>query len=355
MNIVFSIKALNNSGGTERVTAILTHELAERGNNVHIVSFVGGGEKPFFEIDSRVKCHYLAGVKDRHLFPVRDIRRIIKMRRLYKEINPDVVIIVDAGRSFVNIPAAKGYKTITWEHFNVEHNWHWGHSLSRRIAAKHSDVIVALTHHDASVYAGRLGAKRSICIYNPVTIDNSAPSELSQKICMTAGRLTKDKNFIDLVRAWGMTKARQKGWKLRIIGRGELEGMLKEEVERLGISASVEFLPPQKDMPSQYRDASLCAMSSLHEGLPLVLIEAMSMGLPIVCYDSPHGPREVVSDGETGILVKYLDVSALAESLDKVMLNDELRHQMSARALKEVDKFSVKRIVDIWVKLLDEL
>lgn len=355
MNIVFSIKALNNSGGTERVTAILTHELAERGHNVHIVSFIGGGERPFFELDSRVKCHYLAGVKDNHIFPVRDIRRIIKMRRLYKKINPDAVIIVDAGRSFVNIPAARGYKTITWEHFNVEHNWHWGHSLSRRIAARYSHVIVALTHHDASVYTNKLGAGRSLCIYNPVTIDNSVPSALNNKICMTAGRLTKDKNFIDLVRAWSMTKARHRGWKLRIIGRGELENMLKREVEKLALAESVEFLPPQKDMPSQYRDASLCAMSSLHEGLPLVLIEAMSMGLPIVCYDSPHGPREVVSDGETGILVEYLDVKALAESLDKVMLNDELLHQMSRQALAEVDKFSVKRIVDTWEKLLSEL
>jgi glycosyltransferase involved in cell wall biosynthesis len=96
-------------------------------------------------------------------------------------------------------------------------------------------------------------------------------------------------------------------------------------------------------------------MSSHHEGLPLVLIEAMAMGLPIVSYDCPTGPADIVSHQKTGLLVPYLQVEALAEALDKVMLNAQLRQQYHQESLKEVEKFSVKSIVDSWEKVFASL
>lgn len=355
MKIVFSIKALNHSGGTERVTAILSKELVERGHEVHVISFVGGDKETFFEMDSRVKLHYLAPTKDKYPFPIRDIRRIVLMKRLYKQIQPHVVVIVDAGRSFVNIPAAKGYKVITWEHFNVGVNWHLGHRLSRKIAAKHSHLIVTLTAPDAEAYKSKFGAKNAMCIYNPVTIDASQPSPMDKKICVAIGRFSPQKNFVDLIRAWHLTQARKEGWKLRIIGAGEQKNMLEAEIAKLDLHASIEMLPLQKDVVAQYKDASVYAMSSHHEGLPLVLIEAMAMGLPIVSYDCPTGPADIVSHQKTGLLVPYLHVDALAQALDKVMLNEELRAQFHAESLKEVEKFSVKSIVDCWEKVFETL
>lgn len=348
MKIVFSNKALNNPGGTERVTAILSKELAERGHEVHIISFVGSDKETFFPIDSRVKIHYLAPTKDRYPFPIRDIRRIVLMRKIYKEINPDIILIVDAGRSFVNIPASRGFKTITWEHFNVDVNWHLGHRLSRKIAAKYSDLIVTLTEPAAQAYKSQFKAKNAICIYNPVTVDASEPSKLDKKVCMAMGWLGAQKNFIDLINAWHLTKARNEGWKLRIIGQGKQKSMLENRINELGLNDSIEMLPPQKNVVEQYKNASLYAMSSRNEGLPLVLIEAMAMGLPIVSYDCPTGPADIVSHEKTGLLIPYLNVEALAEGLDRVMLNEDLREKFHEESLKEVEKFSVKTIVDKW-------
>jgi glycosyltransferase involved in cell wall biosynthesis len=96
-------------------------------------------------------------------------------------------------------------------------------------------------------------------------------------------------------------------------------------------------------------------MSSHHEGLPLVLIEAMAMGLPIVSYDCPTGPADIVSHEKTGLLIPYLNVEALAEGLDKVMLNKDLREKFQKEALKEVEKFSVKSIVDKWEEVFKTL
>jgi glycosyltransferase involved in cell wall biosynthesis len=204
MKIVFSIKNINHTGGTERVTTILSKALSERGHEVHIVSFTGADQEPFFEIDKRVKLHYLAPTQDKYPFPIRDIRRIKLMRSLYKEIQPDIILIVDAGRSLVNIPASKGYKVITWEHFNVGINWHLGHRLSRKIAAKYSDLIVTLTQPDATAYKEKFKAKNAICIYNPVTINASEPSKMENKICLAIGRLVAQKNFIDVNDAYSV-------------------------------------------------------------------------------------------------------------------------------------------------------
>lgn len=355
MKIIYSIKGLNFSGGTERVTIIEANAMAERGHEVHIVSFVGKGEETFFSVSHKVKCHYLAPPKDCHLFPFRDIRRIVLLRKLYKQINPDFIIIVDAGRSFVNIPASRGYKTITWEHFNVGVNWHLGHHLSRKIAARWSDLIVTLTQPDAEAYKSEFGAKNAICIYNPITIDNSVPSSLTEKVCLAIGRLSPQKNFSHLLKAWAKTKSKDNGWRLLIVGNGEEESMLRSLISKLQLSSSVQLIEKQKDVISLYKGASLYAMSSHHEGLPLVLIEAMSMGLPIVSYDCPTGPADIVSNGETGILVPYLDIDALAASLDKVMLDDSLRKRYSAEALVQVNKFSVPTIVDMWVNTLNAL
>ena len=355
MKIVFSNKAINNPGGTERITSILSKELVERGHEVHVVSFVGKDKETFFEIDKRVKLHYLAPTKDRYPFPIRDIRRIVLLKRLYKEIQPDIVLIVDAGRSFVNIPAARGYKTITWEHFNVDVNWHLGHRWSRKIAAKHSDLIVTLTEPAARAYKTTFKAKNAICIYNPVTVDASEPSKLDNKICMAMGWLGAQKNFIDLINAWNLTKAKDQGWKLRIIGQGKQKQMLESRINELNLNNSIEMLPPQKDVVTQYKNASVYAMSSRNEGLPLVLIEAMAMGLPIVSYDTPTGPADIISHEKTGLLVPYMNVEALGEALDKVMLDEDLRKKFHEESLKEVEKFSVKSIVDKWEEVFKTL
>jgi glycosyltransferase involved in cell wall biosynthesis len=105
----------------------------------------------------------------------------------------------------------------------------------------------------------------------------------------------------------------------------------------------------------QYKNASVYAMSSRNEGLPLVLIEAMAMGLPIVSYDCPTGPADIVNHEKTGLLVPYMNVQALAESLDKVMMNENIRRDFHKESLKEVEKFSVKTIVDKWEEVFKNL
>ena len=355
MKIVFSIKSANSPGGTERVTSVLSKSLAERGHEVHVVSFVGGGEASFFEYDKRVSMHYLSDGRDGHIFPFRDLRRIRLLKKLYKSVNPDIVLIVDAGRSFVNIPAAKGYTTITWEHFNIGVKWHLMHGLSRKMAAKRSDCIVTLTRSDEAGYVNKFHAKKALCIPNPVTIDCKRGDVARKNIVLVMGRIVKQKGQDMLVQAWKQVAAEHPGWKLKIVGEGKMQGQVEDYVRRNGLEKSVEFLSPAKEVVSLYSEAAFFVMSSRFEGLPLTLIEATCMGLPIVSFDCPTGPAHIVKDGETGILVPPEDVDGLAAAMARMMENADLRKRFSENALKQAARYNVDSITDRWENLFREL
>jgi glycosyltransferase involved in cell wall biosynthesis len=353
MKIYFIIKALNNSGGTERVTAIIANELIRRNYEIGIVSIVGAGESPFFEINSNVKCYYAGKKKDNRIFPYKDLARYFFLRKLFKKEKPDIIVIVDAGRSFLKIPASKGYTTITWEHFNVNTNWHLLHPISRWIAAKFSDIIVTLTKQDAENYKKKFGAKNTLCIPNPVTIITDEKTKLTEKVVLAVGRYSYQKGFDLLLDAWN--EVNNNGWKLRIVGSGGMESILKEIIDIYDLHDSVELLPITKNIVDHYKNASIYVMSSRHEGLPLVLIEAMSMGLPIISFDCETGPRDIIENNITGVLVPPLDVNQLATELETLIMDENKRNLFSSNALRLVKKFEISEIVDSWEKLFHDL
>lgn len=351
MKIFFTIKNINYLAGTERVTSILSNALVSRGHEVGIISLIGSGEEPFYSFDERVKLYYLAPPKDRHIFPFRDLRRIRCMRKILLKENPDCVVFVDSGRSYVNVPAAKGFPTITWEHLNIKACNGPKRRLSRILAVKYTDVIVSLTKGDAADYETMFGAPVSICMPNPVTIDTTKKCSLSGKRVLAVGRLDDQKGFDMLLDAWSRIKNRE-GWSLRIIGSGKRYRALMSQIAILGIGDSVEILPPTKDMIKEYTEASIYAMSSRYEGLPLVLIEAMSLGLPIVSFDCEKGPRDIIVPGVTGELVEDANVEKLALSIEKLMNNAQLLKSYSDASLIEAEKYNLNSIVERWEELV---
>jgi len=351
MKIIFTIKNINYLAGTERVTSILSNALVERGHQVGVISLIGEGQEPFYKFDPRVSLFYLAPPVDKHLFPYRDIRRSRKMREILLSEKPDCVIFVDSGRSYVNLPAAKGFPTITWEHLNIKACNGPKRRLSRILAVKHTDAIVSLTKGDADDYVTMFGAPVSICMPNPVTIDTAKKSKLENKRVLAVGRLDDQKGFDMLLDAWAMIQKRD-GWSLRIIGNGKRSKELHAQIAKLGIGDSVEIVPPTKDMVSEYTSASIYAMSSRYEGLPLVLIEAMSLGLPIVSFDCEKGPRDIVVPGVTGELVPPENVPALAASLENLMNNSAKLKAYSTSSIVESEKYNLDAIVTRWEELI---
>lgn len=354
MKIFFSIKSLHLPAGTERATITIANELARRKHDVGIISLEKVAE-PFFSVDSNIQFHYLYHSQDKRPSLVRDFSRRKKLKEIYRIEKPDIVVIVGSGRSFLNIPAARGIKKITWEHFNLNINWHLLHPLSKRMAARFSDCIVTLTQQDAINYEQKFSIRNVVCIPNSISIDDSTPSPLTEKRVLAIGRFVNQKGYDYLIDAWERTENRKHGWKLRVIGNGNLLPVIIEKIKQLQLEDSIEIIHSTNNVNEHYLQSSIYVMSSRYEGLPLVLIEAMAIGLPIVSFDCETGPRDIVEHGVTGILVPVFDVEKLALELDNLMSDEQKRKLFSENALKNVRKFETAKIVDEWEELFQNI
>jgi glycosyltransferase involved in cell wall biosynthesis len=352
MKILFVIRGLSNSGGMERVSTILINELAERGYEMGVVAYQRSNI--FFELHPSVKAHFLYNkTKDKRGGVTRDISRRIELKKLYKLEKPDLIILVGSRYGLINIPHSGDIPKITWEHFNVAHKSSWLHSLARRLAAKTS-TIVTLTKQDAVNYQKKYGAKHTLCIPNPISVDNREKSPLTQKNVLAIGRLARQKGFDMLLNVWKKTKNSKKGWKLKIVGMGK-EKQINEYItliDKYNIGSSVELLPPTKNIAAIYQNASVFVLSSRWEGLPLVLIEAQAMGLPSVSFDCETGPNEIIIDNQTGFLISCFDEEKMAEKLDLLMENEDMRQAFSKAAIEQSKKFSPSAFFDKWEKLI---
>jgi len=173
-----------------------------------------------------------------------------------------------------------------------------------------------------------------------------------EKMVLAVGRLSYQKGFDMLLDIWYQTKCRDDGWKLVIIGQGELLEQLETKKEFLGISSSVEILPANPQIESLYARSSLYVMSSRWEGLPLVLIESTSAGLPIVSFDCETGPRDIVKNGYNGYLVECFNLSDFASIIDKLCEDKELMRKMSDNSRVKSLEFNLESIIKQWNNIL---
>lgn len=354
MKLVFLIKALDNIGGTERVTIQIANELSLRKHDVHIVSLVGN-EKPFFPVLSAVQLHYIHKGSDNSIFPYRDLRRHYRLKKCFAQIMPDVIVVVDASRATFKIPACRPYTTIYWEHFNTLMKSKRMHELSRKLAVKYGDCVVTLTEEDAQSYRQKYNTTKVQCIHNPITIEVPAYVAPTAHQIVAVGRYTAQKGFDWLLQAWNLVQ--DKGdWKLLIVGKGKHTKRLQDYIQQHQLSDSVQLLPPTNNIQQLFASCSIYALSSRFEGLPLVLIEAAACGLPAVAFACQTGPSEIIDHQKTGLLVPKGDVAAFAEALQAMMSNEALRLQYSQQASLYVkEKFAVNTIIDQWETLFKKL
>ncbi len=352
MKIVFTIKSINLGGGSERSTISLANALVERGDEVVIISYTGSDTKPFFRIDSRISLIYLAPQHDPYPVLVREARRIKQLKRVYRQLQPDVIVVIGTTRAFVNIPATRGFKTVHKEYFTVTHRAQLTSNLSRRLTARNSDAVVVLSDYDAQVYSQQW---HNVCVRkipNLLTFNHPAPSALRNKTVIAIGRQTRVKGFDLLLDAWRQVK--HTDWQLHIVGSGSEHKRLLALKEQYRLD-NVVFTPATPNVLPYYQDASLFVLPSRSEAFGNVLTEAMSVGLPAVCFDCGAGIREILKDGETGLLIPAEDTQAMASALDQLMDNDALRHTMSTNALQQVKRFETETIVQEWHDLFNSI
>jgi glycosyltransferase involved in cell wall biosynthesis len=179
-----------------------------------------------------------------------------------------------------------------------------------------------------------------------------AAGALRRKEILAMGRLSREKGFDILLEAWCLAIERLPDWSLRIVGDGKMRDELVRLARTLGIEDHVTFAPFSEDPFTLYSECGVFVLSSRFEGLPFVLIEAMTCGAACISFDCPNGPREVIRDGVNGILVPAEKVEALANAMVKLGENPMLRQRLGEAAQNVSKPFSEPRVVARWQEVL---
>jgi len=356
--ICFFLHNISDHGGTEKSSIALANELSGRpGYEISMVSLEDFDE-PFFPIHPKIKTSSLK-------ISISDLKKnyfkaISKLRAYLKKNDIDFIVDVDIIQSTISIPAAIGIKTkvISWEHYNFfSRNKSIIRRISRKLAPIFSGCVVTLTETDIQNYKNNCVCKRPIIsMSNFLETIPQETATLNSNIVLSIGRLNYGKGFDLLIRAWNsISQSIRKDWELHIIGDGEEKENILQYLKEHQLLDSVKILPPTKQIQEHYRQASIFTLTSRAEGLPMVLLEAQSFGLPIVSFDCPTGPSEIVRDNVDGFLISDFDTDTFAEKLTLLMSDDLLRKKMGKNAYAGAQRFQKEKIVEKWCALFDKL
>lgn len=374
--VCFLVFSADGSGGVARTTLTVANALAGR-YDVEVLSVYRSRGEPTFELDPRVNLTYLVHAKPGNRAKSPHLRELASqpsalpdprgytaasdavLRAAFAELRDDDVLISTRPSlhpSSLVLAPEKRLIRIGWDHLNFPTRYA-GQGLSGQAidsAIPGLDAFVVLTEADAADYRRRHPDARLEVIRNAVPW---APATLrpphDQTVVMAAGRLSEVKGYERLIEAWALIQEEFPDWTCRIYGKGPLEGALREQVEATG--AAVELPGYTTDVRAELGRSAVFAMSSRVEGFPMTLIEALAEGTPLVSFDCPRGPGEIIVDGHNGLLVPDGDVPGLAKALATLMRDKELRDRMGEQALVDARQYEIGSIADKWVTLIEQL
>ena len=373
IKIIYCIPATYNSGGMERVLANKANWLVRNGYNVSILTTDQMARRPFFDFDPRIQFYDLGINYEENNgksflnklihYPFKQWKHKNALKRILMEQNADVVVSMFGNDASILPGINDGCRTVLEIHFSRFKRQQYGRKGIWKIVddirsrndlkvVSKFDRFVVLTEEDK----GYWGDLQNIqVIPNARTFVFDRPAELTEKKVIAVGRYCYQKALDRLIDAWSIVCQSVSDWKLYLVGDGEDRVSLQQQIEKLGLSDKVILGRAETDMPSVYTDASILALSSRYEGLPMVLLEAQAAGLPIVSFECKCGPRDVLTNGEDGFLVKEGDVETLAAKIRELIIDEDLRRRMGAEAYKNSERFSEEKVMTQWVELFNEV
>lgn len=350
MKVCFLEGDMSRHGGTERMTSIIANEMVEK-NNIYIISMEFKNDAVFYQLDKSI-CH--KSLKNYNgKFGI--IKKIFYVHHFIKKKNIDCIINVDTGLGFFGIIASvfTKCKVITWEHANYYNNWNSKIFPYLRIfAAKYSDIMVVLTEKDKFNYSKNIKSKKPIYVIpNPIK-KNNFKYDITSKIILSAGFLTPIKQFDLIIDLSKKLFLKYPNWRWVICGDGPERKKLEELINYNYLQNNVYILGDIKDMENQYKKASFYVMTSKMEGLPMVLLEAKSWGLPLVSFDIMTGPSDIINNNLNGYLIEPYNLDEMYKKIEQLIIDRDLRLKFSKNSQIGIDKFNLKNIIERWRNII---
>lgn len=378
MKIVYCVPALYNPGGMERVLTEKVNYLVRKTEfEITIITTEQQNRTPYFALDNLVKKVDFALDFDAHFDenPGKKIYSHYKKLRRYKHLLRDFLlthqidICISLGGkeieflSTLPVPCVK----IAEIHFSLHHRqlfllarhkgWIWKQIGAFRTwqlkrATRNLKYLVVLTEQDAREW--RLTHHNIRVIPNPAPFECDLPYDKSSKVIISVGKLDEQKGYDYLLEAWKTLSADYPDWTLKIFGQGPWLNKLNSFIIRYGMGKSVQLCGVTDRIKEEYAHSAFYVMTSRYEGLPMVLIEALTCGLPLVSFDCEWGPRDVIEENKNGVLVPMGDIEALIKQMKRLMDCMQMRVSMSGHAKKMAIAYRRETILSRWIDLFHE-
>ena len=375
MKIVYVIASLETSGGTERIVSEKANYLADVfGYDVTIICYdQHENSSNFYFLSDNVEQRQLGlqmYSQYRYAYPKRLWKKYVlrshlkrALSKVVKEINPDFLIGISHFRADIVCTIDCKTKKIIESHvprsFIENTNNKYINDIYKRyydmryfhVIEKKADMIITLTEGDRELWSK---AKRVETIPNFSNIHIDQVCDHKKKRVITVGRLSKEKGFDRLLVIWKLVVNKHPDWHLDIFGDGDMKNKLEQKI-KLGNITNVTLCGTTNQISKELSKSSICVSTSYYEGFSLVLLEAITHGVPCVAFDCPYGPRTIIEDGKCGYLVENGHIPQFVEKLCTLMENEQLRIEFSKASIERSKFFNIDAIMLQWKKIFEEL
>ncbi len=364
-------------GGIEKSVAALANILCEK-YEVEIACTYQLYKEPGFKIDDRVKITYL--VKN-YVPNKKELKESLKKKKLisaFKEGLKSVKILYLRRKTMIDYIkhsdadyiistrdifdrwlgdyANSDTIKIGWEHNHHHNNKKYAINIIR--SSWNLDYLVLVSKDLTKFYKNEMRKSKCTCVYIPNVLD-SIPKKLAplkEKRLISVGRLSKEKAPEDLVKIFNLLSKKHPDWHLDIIGDGEEREKIELYIKNHKLEEKITLHGFQnKDYIDKYlHKSSLYIMTSLTESFGIVLLEAMSHGIPCVAFSSAEGAREIITSGKNGYLIKNRNYSAMIKKIEDIMKKDDVRKQLGKEARKSIKKYTKEVVQEDWYELLEK-
>jgi len=363
MKILYITPKINNEGGAARVMAVKANYLCDKlGYTIHIATQNEGNTNPFYEYHPSIHLHdiTLKGTGISFLYQYKK-----QIESLIRTLNPEVVVLSDFGWKAFFFPfIIKSSKPVVFEVHASKYNepieyvpnainrvTHGLKYAFRNYSIKKFDKFVVLSKQALAEWDP---SPKGIVIPNPLWLSNPPKASLDAQKVIVAARYSYEKGIDRLLHIWQQVLVKYPNWILEIYGKTKEALPLEAVAAQLNLGTSVRFLPPAKNIEEKYSEASIYTMTSRSEAFAMVILEAMSCGLPVVGFDCPVGPRSLLQDKVNGFLIKDGDTTAFANQLMALMENKALRLEIGEQAQKIKEQYALETVMKQWDQLFKQ-